>query len=188
MAKNSKFKKILSSGFREMIPIILGILIALFVNNWNENRVNRNFVNEVLTSIESELIENKTEFEMVLPQHYKLTDTLNYYIADSTITLTDLFNKLSGFRLVSVKNTAWKSFINANMSSVDFKVISKLTDIEEDKKTMNIQIQKVMDVYYNINEVSNRRQKENFALLLNDIIIIEESLLKSHKECLEFFE
>ena len=37
---------------REIIPVIIGILIALVINNWNEDRKNENYLNQIFSSIE----------------------------------------------------------------------------------------------------------------------------------------
>ena len=43
---------------KEIIPVILGILIALIINNWNENRKEKKYLDQIFTSIESELEES----------------------------------------------------------------------------------------------------------------------------------
>ena len=41
--------------FKEMIPVIAGILIALFIDNWNSDRKDKNYINQVFPTVNNEL-------------------------------------------------------------------------------------------------------------------------------------
>ena len=45
----------IKSFFKEITPITVGILIALYINNWNENRKDRNYISKITSSINLEL-------------------------------------------------------------------------------------------------------------------------------------
>ena len=57
-----------------MVPVILGILIALFINNWKENRANERYVERALTTFSMEINENLSSITVVLPRHYALME------------------------------------------------------------------------------------------------------------------
>jgi len=50
-----------SKLFREIIPVIIGILIALFINNWNEDRKDKRYLTQIFSSIESEALSDIVE-------------------------------------------------------------------------------------------------------------------------------
>ncbi|MEO1263793.1 MAG: hypothetical protein AAFZ15_33605, partial [Bacteroidota bacterium] len=56
----------------EMIPVVLGVLIALFINDWKQNKENEQFLNKVLASIDKEMKLNIDEFNSTLPQQYAM--------------------------------------------------------------------------------------------------------------------
>jgi len=181
--KKKKFRRV-RKWINEMIPVLAGVLIALFLNNWNQNRINHNFIDQAFVSIKNDLFENKKEFDKIIPEHYVLKDSLNHYIEVDSVTLVDIFNKVRGFRMVNVKNTAWKSFMNnPNQNLVDYEIISHLTNIDEDKETLNLQTKNVMDNFYHMDD--SRKKKENFLLILEDLIWMQESVYESHEECLK---
>lgn len=68
----------------EIVLVVIGILIALSINNWNETRKIRNSEHEILKNLKSELIINKIELERIYNLH------LNYF--SSGIALLKLFN------------------------------------------------------------------------------------------------
>ena len=55
---NSQFFKYLKYAIGEIILVVLGILIALQINNWNVEKENREEFDNVLVEIENELIKN----------------------------------------------------------------------------------------------------------------------------------
>ncbi|MCR9290965.1 MAG: DUF6090 family protein [Bacteroidetes bacterium] len=55
MLTENKFSKYLIYAIGEIILVIIGILIALQVNNWNENRKSRNIQNNLLAKLITDL-------------------------------------------------------------------------------------------------------------------------------------
>ena len=55
---NSQFFKYLKYAIGEIILVVLGILIALYINNKNEERKEQEKFNEILVEVEAELIWN----------------------------------------------------------------------------------------------------------------------------------
>ncbi|NCQ59013.1 MAG: hypothetical protein GW794_14435, partial [Flavobacteriales bacterium] len=56
MLKENKFSKYLLYAIGEIILVVIGILIALQINNWNENRKNSNEEIAILQSLDKNLI------------------------------------------------------------------------------------------------------------------------------------
>jgi len=55
---NSQTFKYLKYAIGEVILVMLGILMALYINNWNEQRIEQKKFNQVLVDVEKELIGN----------------------------------------------------------------------------------------------------------------------------------
>ena len=72
-----------------MIPVVLGILIALLINNWKEKLDDKRFVNRIFDSIEKEMKSNEIDFNNALPTHYTLLDTIDRYISNEKISLSE---------------------------------------------------------------------------------------------------
>jgi len=58
MSEN-KTGKYFKYAIGEILLVVIGILIALQINNWNENRKNETFENEILTQIRANIIKDK---------------------------------------------------------------------------------------------------------------------------------
>jgi len=55
----NKTGKYFKYAIGEIILVVIGILIALQINNWNEKRKNKTFENEILTQIRANLVKDK---------------------------------------------------------------------------------------------------------------------------------
>jgi hypothetical protein len=66
MLTENKFSKYLIYALGETILVVIGILIALQINNWNENRKNDKIEHNYLISLEKEFEFNKQNLETVV--------------------------------------------------------------------------------------------------------------------------
>ncbi|WP_178983220.1 DUF6090 family protein [Winogradskyella helgolandensis] len=59
MIKENRTSKYLLYAFGEIILVVIGILIALQINNWNESKKNKTFEKETLSQIRTNLLKDK---------------------------------------------------------------------------------------------------------------------------------
>lgn len=69
--KTSKYFKY---AIGEIILVVIGILIALQINNWNENRKNTFKETTILSNIHKEFKQNKKQLDSVVKQHQHVYD------------------------------------------------------------------------------------------------------------------
>lgn len=83
---NSKFYKYFKYALGEIVLVVIGILIALQINNWNEERKNSELFNARLVEIEKELIFNINNAKDII-------EFLHPYDSITTIILLDGLKK-----------------------------------------------------------------------------------------------
>ena len=59
LLNDNKMGKYFKYAIGEIILVMIGILLALQVNNWNQNRIENNEENEVIAKLHKDFIENK---------------------------------------------------------------------------------------------------------------------------------
>lgn len=64
----NKFSKYLLYAIGEIILVVIGILIALQINNWNEDRKERKQEKEFITSVKKDLTQDKGFIELIIGQ------------------------------------------------------------------------------------------------------------------------
>ena len=116
MEKN-KTGKYLKYAFGEIILVVIGILIALQINNWNENRLNRigakNFLNQVQEELELDVINYKEDLDKI--QRY--TDYLNKVTERkySEVDLSLLPNSLTRNLSFKNNNTSYNKMLESGI-------------------------------------------------------------------------
>ncbi|MGB5269500.1 MAG: DUF6090 family protein, partial [Eudoraea sp.] len=58
LVSENKFSKYLIYAFGEIILVVIGILIALQINNWNEERKDRRLEKEYIARLKGEMLKN----------------------------------------------------------------------------------------------------------------------------------
>ncbi len=169
----------------DTVPVVLGVLIALLISNWNEEKRNEKFLNSVLDSIQKELKEDRDDFKGVLSEQYALIDTIELYVDDDEVSIVDCINKASGFKAVTSKSNSWWSFLNTKIEIVGYETISTLSEIEDRKQFLNLKLSKLMDfVFEDPGSTEYTRKKMLIAQILN-LVDTEKRLLSLYEEYLE---
>lgn len=123
MENNSK--KYFKYAIGEIILVVIGILIALSINNWNEGRKNKIFEGEILTQIRANLMKDRITLNLIkstslkaisssdklLEHNYKTDapDSLKYWLGDVILfnrfqPLTNAYEVLKSKGLDQVSN------------------------------------------------------------------------------------
>lgn len=103
MLSENKFSKYLIYAIGEIILVVIGILIALQINNWNENRKDRTEEHNALVDLKEEFIYNENVFKDHLGDK-KMTNKLWIKLID-TLSNPNTINDGSIRRTQSGSNT-----------------------------------------------------------------------------------
>ncbi len=167
---------------REIIPVILGILIALAVNNWNEDRKDKEYLNQIYSFIENELEESRIEIKESIPKQQLLIDSIGKYLHDESISIFDIIAKANGVQGPVIKNNSWKAIANSKIELIEFDKLSALSEIDESKKGLELKSEKLVDFLVNNLKATDQEKKETFMLLNQEILSsTKHSLLEIEK-------
>ena len=124
LIQENQMGKYVKYAIGEILLVVIGILIALQINNWNENRKVENEINQTLTDLEKDLINNHKEAQRVLKFYYKLDSLTQLGIYDK-LKKEDYYNN----QFLNYLTTNWDQFRPKTSN------IIKLIDYEKDAKT-----------------------------------------------------
>ena len=91
---------------REIIPVIIGILIALFINNWNEDRKDKQYLNQIFSSIDKELEETVEDINSVIPKQMASIDSLDVYMNNDVVSIYEIIIRANGIHSPSIKTNS----------------------------------------------------------------------------------
>jgi len=162
--------KELGKIIREIISVIIGILVALAVNNWNEDRKDKKYLNQIYVSIDNELEESRIEIKESIPKQQVLIDSIRKYLNDETISIFDIIEKADGINVPIVKNNSWKAIANSKIELIEFEKLSALSEIDQSKESIELKTQKLIDFVFENLKTTNQEKKEILILLSQEIL------------------
>jgi hypothetical protein len=181
MKKTNRIKYLL----QEIIIVVIGVVIAVSIGNYKEEIDNQNYIKKTLAAVEKEIKLSQIEVDSVLQKHNRLIESLGGTLDNDEQALGDLIGNLGGVQFPIVKNIGLRFFISNKAELVDFELISKLLEIEDQTNMLSDKMKRLADfAYQHIND-TQKETKLSFAYLLTDVIDSEESLMESYKT---FFE
>ncbi|MFH4968042.1 DUF6090 family protein [Gaetbulibacter sp. M240] len=123
----NKFNRYFLYAIGEIILVVIGILIALQVNNWNNDRIIERNTNESLKSLKNELTSNKEKLKFniniakgQIVNGLNLIDSLNNHndVEDKDKFLLDKIGNLGPLRIKTLTTTTLGEFVNASNSGL----------------------------------------------------------------------
>jgi len=165
------------SFFREIVIVIIGILIALSINNWNENRNNEIFVNKALFAIEEEIKLNKTDINRIVQRHKVTIDSVTLHLNNDKISLRQIIEKSGGFQIAELKNIGIRFFISNKAELIDYEIISSLSEIEFLSEAVKMKTERLLNYLYDNMEGTNKSAKYKIVIYLADVVESENGLL-----------
>lgn len=180
----AKIKNYSVQFIKEIIPVIAGILIALFIDNWNSQQKDKAYIHQVFSTIDSELKESKEELTNKMPKQQALIDSLNRYVANENISFQTIILKSNGVHIPQIRINAWKSIANTKIDLIDYRKIALLSNIEELKETLNNKSELLMSFIYSNFNTTDKNVKATAKLILMDITQTERAIY----ETIEDFE
>lgn len=170
---------------REIIPVIVGILIALVINNWNEDRKDKKYLNQIFSSLEKELAESSDDIKRIIPLQQVLIDSIDVYLNDETVSILYILSIANGIQAPDINMNSWKAIASSRIELIDYEKLSTLSFIEDRKENLNKRIETMSDfAFVNIEETS-KGKKEIFKLVIRDAMGAEKRLQATIEEFLE---
>jgi hypothetical protein len=170
---------------KETVPVIIGILIALFINNWNEDRKDKKYLNQIFSSIEKELEESLLDIERVIPKQMASADSIKKYLNNEKVSIYDIVTRANGVHAPRIKTNAWKAIANSKIELIAYDKLSALADIEDRKENLRWRLEKQMDFMFQNMEETDRAKKEMLLMKILDMVGAEKELQSEIQEVLK---
>ena len=187
----NKTSKYFKYAIGEIILVVIGILIALQINNWNEARKNKTFETEILTQVQANLIKDKltlqdisSNFQKAINSSNKILksnwsredkDSLQFWLAnvimfDRFQPLTNAYEVLKSKGLDQVKNKQLRFLLGSYYDDEANRAIKSIEDVEETFKTDWIPIirEEVLDIKF-----------KSYVILRDIKLFSEESMARN---------
>ncbi len=127
---NRVYRTLAKFGF-ELVTIIAGILIALFVNNLREHNHDSTMLASTLNSLSQEFKVNIESINRIQPRLERFRDTLEFYENDTHLSIYDLTTRAPGLGTAELHTTNWQATLSGNsLRLLSFETITLLSQID----------------------------------------------------------
>lgn len=131
MGKRKSFYGVLTKLGFELVTVIAGILIALFFNNLQERKHDREVLMSTLSSLSKEFDKNIENIERIQQRLERFRDTLHFYEKDKRLSIYDLTIKAPGLTTADLFTTNWQVTLSSNsLRLLDFSTVTLLSQID----------------------------------------------------------
>lgn len=170
---------------REIITVIIGILIALFINNWNDERKEKKYLDQVYASIQKELEESVDGLKTTIPKQLAAADTIQKYITDSNMSLYNIMIRSDGIHLPNIRTTSWDAISNSRIDLIEYEKLAALREIADRKENLNKRIEKQLDYLFENFEDTSQSKKEIMHMMTLDIVGAEKRFQNALEELIK---
>ena len=131
--------KYLKYAFGEILLVVIGILVALWINNWNENRKIESNTKQSLERIKSEILSNKGKIDWVKKYHLMVKDNLEEITLPKTeeeVKSTLSFWK--GLNIPRLQESSFQTAIQTGISKdMNIELLESLNELYTFQETYN---------------------------------------------------
>jgi hypothetical protein len=143
----------------ELVTVIAGILIALFVNSVQERRADKKILDETLHALSLEFDKNRENINSKSHLLERFRDTLEFYQKDESLSVYDLTLKSPGLTAVDLFTTNWQVTLSSNsLRLINFETITLLSKIDAKHKELKDQGDILTSLVYNTSHYKNDRE------------------------------
>ncbi|MDC6389384.1 DUF6090 family protein [Maribacter sp. PR1] len=114
LLSEGKTEKYFKYAIGEIVLVVIGILIALQINNWNENRKVKKLEAQIYTELKSDLLQTRNDINETISEHREI-------FKSSQQLITDIYDK---------KSNSQTMYESLTTSSAEFQIIPKTSAFE----------------------------------------------------------
>ena len=119
LLSEGKTGKYFKYAIGEIVLVVVGILIALQINNWNENRKTRKLEAQIYKELKSDLLQTRNDINETISKHKEI-------FKSSQQLITDIYDK---------KSNSQSIYESLTRSSAEFQIIPKTSAFENLKNS-----------------------------------------------------
>lgn len=161
MLTENKFSKYLLYAIGEIILVVIGILIALQINNWNQSKQEQNSLSEYLTSISQNI---KVDIENL---EYIKTTRKNETARIPRMTFTLFYSDFLERKDVKFGSEVLSSISNFEYFNADLSGFESIKNSGYLSKLKGMDIENLIYRYYNLVQKINIKEKDFNEILRN---------------------
>lgn len=167
--QSSIWRQIRYIGF-EMIPVVLGVLLALARENSLQRRQERYQMQEMLQAISEEQRLNNERILELLPKMQRTIDSLNHYREDPSINLFDIALKMKGYSTPDLSTATLGLGGERLKARLEVRLLTRIAELDVLYRNYDRVAEKIPAHFYEHFDDGDPHAKRVTALIFTDIL------------------
>lgn len=176
------------SFLREVLVVVIGILIAVVLNDFQTKRTDQRYLKKAMSAIEEEVKDARLSVSEVVERHSITIDSLERYAEDSIMSLAEFLERAGGIQLATTGNVGLRFYVAGKADLLDLELVSKLADVEVSTQVLRGKMDRLLDFTYGRLTSTDAESKLLFAMHLGNVMDSETALLEHFDEVLEMLQ
>lgn len=177
-----KFGQHLLHFIKAVIPVLVGVLLALYIGNWNLQRNNKQYVNQMLHYISKDLTDSQEAVKDNMQKQKALLQAVETSENNPSRTIGEVIGKAGGIYASPLNLTAWRSVAANKIELIDYERVSLLSTLEEANKLLQQKADRVVNHMVQNMDDTSKEKKVAMTIFLKDLIGTEQGILKGIDE------
>ncbi len=165
---------------KELLVVILGILVALAINNYVQDRKNKQFLKESITLIQTEQAVNAQKLQKSIARQKESIQIYQQHIDADSLSIAELIARSKGFTTINLSQSAWSKLLSKHVELVDYKLFKSLTKIENQLAFIDDIKLRLGDVGFDRALKTDKASKQLVLTLMQDLVRAEEELAEEY--------
>lgn len=176
----------------EALLIVLSILLALAVNQWQDARRERRLADQALASFRQEITANRQRLRELVPYHERIRDEMRRLDAEGAVTRYADLRKIRGFQGFRPAFPAWRTAIATGaLTHIDYRTATALSmtyTLQERVDELNRATLPAMMAGGALSDAQAAATLRQGAAYLGDVSGLEREVLVAYDEMLAGLE
>lgn len=183
--KTNSIMNNIKNYLKELTIITIGVLIALFVSNFKENKQAKKYYNTSIETVTNEVESNYANLKNIIEKQTNLLDTISKYSADP-ITISNLIiEKGGGLQVATLNNSGLKFYRKNQINLIDFEIMSKLIRMERSSNIIDMKMGKLIDFVYPNLFSDSEKSKQLVIIYLHNVLNTEIQLMQTYDDFID---
>ncbi len=179
----------ISNIFLQMLPVMLGVFLGLWANNWNEDRKLKQLETKVLQKIKQDIESNQEYLGNVIVYHESLGDSAKAFVTKINPKLLfkpayeieeDRPDFWRGTRTGNLRDAGYQTaIVSGVLADMDFELVSLFSEIDRAQSSYSLMANNYLQTI--INQNSETKVVDYLAFVMSfskDISIAERNLIE----------
>ncbi|MFS4494110.1 hypothetical protein [Maribacter sp. 2308TA10-17] len=176
---NKNLKKQFINVLLQTLPVIFGIFLALYVNQNEQIKKDRSYVNSLLQKSQEQIVQDSTQLSADIKAHLELSKLFSEHLTNPEMSVLEIIQQNGGLNITPNSENYLNMFVNSKIEHLQISKSSQAFEILELLKGKERYEELIQQTIYEEINSNSEKVKMKLMMIMNDYGQLEKRLLNS---------